>query len=201
MSAAPRGPGAGRSAGLLVSVYDKTGLEELVRGAGRGRRRDRLDRQHGRPDRVARRAGDPGRGADRLPGVRSTAGSRRCTRRCTRDCWPTCARPRTRPSWRARHRAVRPAGEQPLPVRRRRSPPARDLDECVEQIDIGGPAMVRCGGQEPRQRRGGDLARGVPDGHRRAGRGRPHAGRSGGGSRRGRSPTSPTTTSPSPWCA
>ena len=26
---------------------------------------------------------------------------------------------------------------------RRPSPPARDVDECVEQIDIGGPAMVR----------------------------------------------------------
>ena len=44
---------------------------------------------------------------------------------------------------RARRRAVRPRRLQPLPVQRRPSPPAPTPDECVEQIDIGGPSMVR----------------------------------------------------------
>ena len=43
----------------------------------------------------------------------------------------------------ARRRAVRPGRLQPLPVHRRPSPPAPTPDECVEQIDIGGPSMVR----------------------------------------------------------
>ena len=36
----------------------------------------------------------------------------------------------------------------------RRSTPARSVDECVEQIDIGGPVDGARGRQEPRQRRG-----------------------------------------------
>jgi phosphoribosylaminoimidazolecarboxamide formyltransferase/IMP cyclohydrolase len=44
---------------------------------------------------------------------------------------------------RARHRAVRPGRLQPLPVHRDRDASGATPDECVEQIDIGGPSMVR----------------------------------------------------------
>ena len=65
----------------LISVYDKTGLEELARAlheagveiVSTGSTAARIA--------AAGRAGDPGRGADRIPGDASTAGSRRCTRR------------------------------------------------------------------------------------------------------------------------
>ena len=54
---------------------------------------------------------------------------------------PAQARAR-RPARRARHRAVRPGGGEPVPVQRDGGLRRRS-DECVEQIDIGGPAMVR----------------------------------------------------------
>jgi phosphoribosylaminoimidazolecarboxamide formyltransferase/IMP cyclohydrolase len=42
----------------------------------------------------------------------------------------------------ARHRRDRPGGGQPLPVRGDRGE-GRRRDEIIENIDIGGPAMVR----------------------------------------------------------
>ena len=53
----------------LVSVYDKTGLEDLVQRPARRRRRARVDRRLGGADRGARHPGDQGRGAHRLPRV------------------------------------------------------------------------------------------------------------------------------------
>ena len=52
-------------------------------------------------------------------------------------------------------------------------------DECVEQIDIGGPAMVRAAAKNFASRRGGDLAVGVPRRGRRRCRRRVHASTSG----------------------
>ena len=73
----------------------------------------------------------------------STAGSRPCTRRCTRGSSPTAASPSTWPS--STSSASRPfdlvvVNLYPFTetVASGASP-----DECVEQIDIGGPAMVR----------------------------------------------------------
>ena len=43
----------------------------------------------------------------------------------------------------ARHRADRPAGRQPLPVRGDGRAAGADYETCVENIDIGGPAMIR----------------------------------------------------------
>ena len=45
---------------------------------------------------------------------------------------------------RARHRPDRPRGRQPVPVRDARRPkPATPFDALVEEIDIGGPSLVR----------------------------------------------------------
>jgi phosphoribosylaminoimidazolecarboxamide formyltransferase/IMP cyclohydrolase len=41
------------------------------------------------------------------------------------------------------HRHHRPAGGQPLPVRGHGGRPGCTLDDAIENIDIGGPAMVR----------------------------------------------------------
>jgi phosphoribosylaminoimidazolecarboxamide formyltransferase/IMP cyclohydrolase len=46
------------------------------------------------------------------------------------------------PRWRTRHRRDRPAGGEPLPVRGNRGQGA-DYATCIENIDIGGPAMIR----------------------------------------------------------
>ena len=127
----------------LISVYDKTGLADLARALHKCRRGDRQYRQHGRGDRRGRRAGHRGGGRHRLPRVpgrpgqdAAPGGARRAAGR------PAAARARG-PAGRAGHRAVRAAGVQPVPVRGRRSPAAPPAEECVEQIDIGGPAMVR----------------------------------------------------------
>ena len=126
----------------LVSVYDKSGLEELVRGLhdagvalvstggsaalieGLGIPVTKVEDLTGFPECLDGRvktlhprvhAGHPRRPAPREP------------------------RPAAR---RARGRAVRPGGLQPLPVHRDGDSGAAP-DECVEQIDIGGPSMVR----------------------------------------------------------
>ena len=148
----------------LISVYDKTGLDELVRALGEARRGDRLHRQHGGAGRVARRPGDPGRGADRLPGVPGRPGEDAAPGGARRSAGRPAPRPAPVRARRAGHRAVRPAGQQPLPVRARRSRPGADLDACVEQIDIGGPAMVRAAAKNHAERGGGDLAGRVPAG-------------------------------------
>ena len=57
-----------------------------------------------------------------------------------------------------------------------------DVEECVEQIDIGGPAMVRAAAKNHASVAVVTSPDGVPAGHRGAGRGRAHAGRSGAGS-------------------
>ena len=37
------------------------------------------------------------------------------------------------------------------------SNPKVKLEEAIENIDIGGPSMIRSGGEEPRERRGRDV--------------------------------------------
>ena len=109
----------------LVSVYDKTGLEDLARGAARRRRRAGLDRRLGRADRGARAAGDQGRGADRLPRVPRRPGQDAAPARARRHPRRPPPRLPRRAARRARHRAVRPGRVQPLPVHRRPSRRAR----------------------------------------------------------------------------
>ena len=128
----------------LLSVSDKTGLVELAKAlaghgvelvstggtakAHRGCRaarstdvseRHRLSRDDGRPGQDAASEGPwrPAR-APRQPGAR-------------------------RRDEGARHRADRPARRQPLPVRGDRRAEAPTSRDCIENIDIGGPAMIR----------------------------------------------------------
>ena len=127
----------------LVSVYDKTGLDELVRGlheagvelVSTGGSAARID--------DARPAGDQGRGPHRLP---------RVPRRPGQDAAPDGARRHPR-----RPRGSSPTSQQlaelgiePFDlVVSNLYPFAQTVasgaspDECVEQIDIGGPSMVR----------------------------------------------------------
>ena len=126
----------------LVSVYDKTGLEDLARGlheAGVALVSTGVGRAH----RVARHPRDQGRGPHRLPrvprGPRQDAAPARARRHPRRH---PQARPR-RAARRPRRRAVRARRRQPLPVRAQTVASGAGPDECVEQIDIGGPSMVR----------------------------------------------------------
>jgi phosphoribosylaminoimidazolecarboxamide formyltransferase / IMP cyclohydrolase len=57
-------------------------------------------------------------------------------------CWRCATTPTTPPRWRRTASPHRPAGGQPLPVRGDRGR-RRAFDDCIENIDIGGPAMLR----------------------------------------------------------
>ena len=138
----------------LISVYDKTGLEDLARGAAPGRRRDRLHRQHGGGDRGRGRAGDQGRGRSPASPSAWTAGSRRCTRRVHAGLLadPRAARARG-PARRAGYRARSSCWCRNLyPFEQTVASGAAPAD-CVEQIDIGGPGDGPRGGEEPRRGR------------------------------------------------
>ena len=127
----------------LVSVYDKTGLTELADRAARRRRRDRLHRLDRRHDRRHRRPGDPRRGAHRLPRVPRRARQDAAPAGARRACWPTPGCPE--------HLAqLDELGIAPFELVVVNLYPftatvasGAGPDECVEQIDIGGPSMVR----------------------------------------------------------
>ena len=127
----------------LVSVYDKTGLEDLARGlhdagvalVSTGSTAARIA--------AAGRAGDPGRGGHRLPRVPRRAGQDAAPGGARRASWPTGGS-------RATVAQLAELGIEPFDlVVVNLYPFAATVasgatpDECVEQIDIGGPAMVR----------------------------------------------------------
>ena len=106
------------SGGALVSVYDKTGLEELARGLARGGRRDRLDRLDGRADRRGRRPGHRGRGRHRLPGDPRRPGQDAAPARPRRPARRPEPTPRTSREARRARASSRStcSSSQPLPV-------------------------------------------------------------------------------------
>ena len=153
----------------LVSVYDKTGLDEL---AGALRPPVCRSSSTGSTAAAIAAAGVPVTGVEDVtgfpeclegrvktlhpPGARRAARRHRPARACRSSspgwassrssCWcPTCTRSRPR------------------------SPPARAPAECVEQIDIGGPAMVRAAAKN-HARRGRDHRPGAVPGSGRGGR-------------------------------
>ena len=73
----------------------------------------------------------------------STGGSRRCTRASTAasSAAPTAGAPRRDAG--GRHRPDRPRGREPLSVPRDRRARARRSTRSIENIDIGGPSMIR----------------------------------------------------------
>ena len=129
----------------LVSVYDKTGLDELAPRPARRRRRDRLDR-------LDRRPGSP-TPASRSPQVEELTGFPECLDGRVKTLHPRVhagllADLRLDPttSRQLAELGIEPfelVVVEPLPVRARRSRSGATPDECVEQIDIGGPSMVR----------------------------------------------------------
>ena len=142
----PRRRGASRArAGRCCRCRDKTGLVELGRGPRRPRLRARVDRRHGAGAARRRPAGHRRRRRDRLPGDARRPGQDAPPAGPRRASWPTGGSPTTaRQLVAAGDRAVRARRRQPLPVRGgRRAARASPFDELVEEIDIGGPSMVR----------------------------------------------------------
>ena len=139
---APSTPGRVPIRRALVSVYDKTGLEELARGlhdAG-----VELVSTGGSAALIEGlgAAGDPGRGPHRLPRVPRRPGQDPAPPGARRHPGRPPSRLPRRAARRPGRRAVRPRGVQPLPLHETVASGATP-DECVEQIDIGGPSMVR----------------------------------------------------------
>ena len=142
----------------LVSVYDKTGLEELVRGPPRRRRGPGVDRRVRRPDRVARAPGDHGGGPHRLPRVPRRPGQDAAPEGARGDPRRPAPRHPRRAARRARRRAVRPRRLQPLPLHRDRdvggvARRVRRADRHRRPVDGAGRR------QEPPVGRHRDLAR------------------------------------------
>ena len=124
----------------LVSVYDKTGLEELAPGCTR-RRRDRLDRLDRGQVAAAGVAVTP---VEELTGFPECLDGRVKTLhpKVHAGISPTREARARGTARRARGRAVRAGRGEPVSVRATVASGASP-DECVEQIDIGGPSMVR----------------------------------------------------------
>ena len=127
----------------LVSVYDKTGLDELARGLHEAGVEIVSTGSTAALIRDLGRAGHAGRGRHRLPGDPRRPGQDAAPARARR-----AARRPERPGARrddrgARHRAVPAARRRTCTRSPPRSRAAPGRPEVVEQIDIGGPAMVR----------------------------------------------------------
>ena len=139
MSEPPAGAGTPRAAQRLRQ--DRPGGPGPR--AARGRRRAGVDRLDGGADRRHRGAGHAGRGAHRLPGVPRRAGEDAAPARCTRASSPTGGGTTTCSS--SPTSASRPFDLVVVNLYPFRETVASGAgtDEVVEQIDIGGPSMVR----------------------------------------------------------
>ena len=127
----------------LISVYDKTGLEELAAALHRAGVEIVSTGKHCGGDLRRWRAGDQGRGPHRIPRVPGRPGQDAAPPRCTRGCSPT---PLGQSTGRSSTSWVSPRSSSWSRICTRSSRPWRagpGQQECVEQIDIGGPAMVR----------------------------------------------------------
>ena len=166
----PLSDGAIRVRRALISVSDKTGDRRLRQGLAALGRRDPLDRRHrggaarggARGDRrlrVHRPGGDP-----RRPGEDAAPAAARGAARAAR-------RPRAHGDPGARgDRADRPGLRQPLPLRGDRRRRTRSTPEvAIENIDIGGPTMIRAAAKNHQRRRGRRQAGVLRRGARRAG--------------------------------
>ena len=135
----------------LLTVSGQARAGRLRARAVRARHRDRLHRRHG-PRAGGRRHRDPRRSTTTPASRRSsTARSRRSTRGSTPGCW-RCGRTRsTCPREEHGGRADRPRVREPLPVRAHGGRGAGSpTEEVVENIDIGGPTLIRAAAEEPR---------------------------------------------------
>ena len=119
----------------------------------RGRGRAGVDRVHGGADRGRRRAGHPGRGAHRLPRVPRRPGQDPAPAACTPGSWPTSASPTTWRSWPTSASSRSTWSSSNLYPFAETVASGASPDECVEQIDIGGPSMVRAAAKNHAERR------------------------------------------------
>ena len=127
----------------LISVSDKTGLIDFARALGGSRRRAGLDRRHPQGARRCRP-----RGAGRLRAHRLSRNDGRPRQdAASQGAWRPARDPRqcrTSPPRCARMASRRSICWSSISIRsRRRSRKAPTYDDCVENIDIGGPAMIR----------------------------------------------------------
>ena len=169
---------------VLMSVYDKTDLVPTRGGPGRRRGRDRVHRVDGPGDRRGRAAGDPGRAGHRLPGVPGRPGQDPPSGRPRGPAGRSAAGVAPRPARRPGHRAVRPAGQQPVPLqcdRRFRRHPGRVRGADRHRRSGDGAQL----GQEPRIGGRRDVPGPVPGAARGAGVRRVHPGRAAGPGRGG----------------
>ena len=132
-----------RTRRALISVYDKTGPGRPVPPPGGGRGRARLDRLDG-PARLTPAPGDPHRGAHRVPGCLDGR-VKTLHPEVHAGLWPTGAGESSATSSpqlgiEAFDLLVSNLYPFAATVASGASP-----DECVEQIDIGGPAMAQLG--------------------------------------------------------
>ena len=127
----------------LLSVSDKSGLIEFARALGRPRHRAGLHRRHRQGDRRCRTEGQGCLGTDRLSGNDGRAGQDAASE----GAWRAARDPRqcrTRAGDEERTASRRSIFWWSISIRSRRpSTKAPDFEECIENIDIGGPAMIR----------------------------------------------------------
>ena len=129
----------------LLSVSDKTGPGRPRARPRRARVRARLDRRHraGAPRR--RPAGDRRRAPSPASPRCSTAGSRRSIRGSTAASSPTAGSPTTGAQLARGRRSPRSSSSSSTSIRSRprSSGPGSRSTSSIEEIDIGGPSMVR----------------------------------------------------------
>ena len=137
-------PGEVRVRRALLSVSDKPGIVDFARGLEELGRRDRLHRRH-------RRASSPSAGIAG-PRDRGLHGLSRDDGRARQDAAPApvrrpagaCATTTSTCAPRAeQNRAGRPGVREPVPVRADGRARRRRPSEVIENIDIGGPTMIR----------------------------------------------------------
>ena len=140
----------------LLSVYRKDGIVELAQGARRARLRDRLHRRH-------RRRAQEGRGR-RSSGVSKATGFPEILDGRVKTLHPEDPRRDPGPARRAEptRRRWPSTASPPIDVVVVNLYPFEDkvakgapFDEAVENIDIGGPAMLRAAAKNFQRRRGG----------------------------------------------
>ena len=153
-SCASKGERAAPGADQRLRQDRRRRVRPRARGPGR---RAAVHRRHGEAAREGRRAGD--RGRRRTPAFPrcSTAASRRCTRRSTAACSRGATCPRTWRRWRATaSRRSTCVVVNLYPFEATVADPDCTLEDAIENIDIGGPAMVRAAAKNHAARRGAD---------------------------------------------
>ena len=128
----------------LISVSDKRGIVAFAQGLVAARLGDRLDRRHRRGPPRRRRRGHHGRRGHRLSRDARRPGQDAAPRGARRA--PRAARHRRRTWPRSQEHGIVPidlVAVNLYPFQRRSPSPASPFEDAIENIDIGGPSMLR----------------------------------------------------------